>query len=238
MAVSYDQSNLDFETKNEYEFAVEVTDGQLKSTAIVKVVVKDCNEAPSLVVDNVRRYIEEETPGRVQGAVQFSDLDSSDLVTYEIISGVGKELFSIDNAGNIETNTPLNHEERSVYYLTIMVTDDPTTTVSSIGQSVSSSSRTYRIDIDNINEEPSLDEKTSVPVTESSNRGDYLLLLEADDEDFGSAEGDDITFSFVSHDYNTDGCPSQNKNGFCCETKEPLFEIIKADTGSTVMFKR
>jgi len=115
------------------------------------------------------------------------------------------------------------------------VTDDPSTTTSSIGQSSSSAPETFTVNVLNANEAPSVEDFV-ISVTESTNRGDFLFPIQADDEDLLNPFGDDITFNILSHDY-VNNCASQNGNGECCTAREELFDIVKREEDSIVVFK-
>ena len=57
----------------------------------------------------------------VGSAVEATDPDENRL-TYTL-EGPGKDSFSITSAGQIRTRSPLNHEERDEYSLTVKVND-------------------------------------------------------------------------------------------------------------------
>jgi len=90
----YLQSALDHETQSSYTFSVEVSDGQLKSSATVNLNVNDCNEPPTLVVDQEMRNVTENFVGEVSGPrIGYNDLDANDGIVYEIVGGLGNEKF-------------------------------------------------------------------------------------------------------------------------------------------------
>ena len=124
---------LDYEAVQELRFNVRVTDhGDVPLSAEASVVIRlmDQNdEAPRFLSDNYLFHVDENEPDRtLVGNVKAVDRDSPpyNIKEYSVFrkNSLDQSLFSIDRtSGDIYTTRSLNHEERSVYYLSVMATD-------------------------------------------------------------------------------------------------------------------
>ncbi|MDE0400343.1 MAG: cadherin domain-containing protein, partial [Candidatus Poribacteria bacterium] len=119
---------LDYEKKNTYSVAVNVSDGNGGTDTIgVAINVTDVeeNNAPVFVEGTAtERSIPENTPaGRNIGApVTATDLDE-DILTYSL-SGVDAAAFGIVSAtGQLRTRAPLDYEQKNVYSVAVLVSD-------------------------------------------------------------------------------------------------------------------
>ncbi|KAJ0175823.1 hypothetical protein K1T71_008982 [Dendrolimus kikuchii] len=126
---------LDREFKSSYSLFAEAKDqGILPRSSRVPISIKitDVNDNPPEIIDpreDVVSVREEQQPGAEVARVKAIDRDSGEnsTVTYSILNerdmdGVG--VFVIDpKSGIIKTSTVLDHEERSIYRLTVAATD-------------------------------------------------------------------------------------------------------------------
>ena len=116
-------TDLDFEERTEYSFAVTASDGTLSATRDVTVTVTDENEAPAFEdADALTIEVPENTTGTI-GSVGASDPDG-DALTYSL-SGADADFFVVDAGGELSVagSTELNFEERSEYGFTARVSD-------------------------------------------------------------------------------------------------------------------
>ncbi|XP_022814420.1 protein dachsous [Spodoptera litura] len=129
---------LDREFKSSYSLFAEAKDqGTLPRSSRVPISIKitDVNDNPPEIIDpreDVVSVREEQQPGAEVARVKAIDRDNgvNSTIKYSILSerdmdGVG--VFVIDaNTGVIKTSTVLDHEERSIYRLTVAATDGGT----------------------------------------------------------------------------------------------------------------
>ena len=120
---------LDYEEKNTYSVAVNVSDGNGGTDTIgVAINVTDVeeNNAPVFVEGSAtERSIPENTPaGRNIGApVSATDLDEEDVLTYSL-SGVDAGSFGIvSTTGQLRTRAPLDYEKKNTYSVAVHVSD-------------------------------------------------------------------------------------------------------------------
>ena len=119
---------LDYEQKNTYSVAVEVSDGNGGTASIsVAINVTDVeeNNAPVFVEGSAtERSIAENTPaGRnIGGPVTATDLDE-DILTYSL-RGVDAASFGIvSTTGQLRTLAPLDYEQKNTYSVAVHVSD-------------------------------------------------------------------------------------------------------------------
>ncbi|KAF7223485.1 protocadherin-23 isoform X2 [Nothobranchius furzeri] len=122
---------LDRETTENYAVTVSVSDQgtpPLKSSAVVKVTVSDCNDNPPIFpsTEYHTQVSENSQVGTslIQITAQDPDLGTNGLVRYDIISGNAKGHFKLDhNSGLLVVNHSLDYEQDLKYILTIKATD-------------------------------------------------------------------------------------------------------------------
>ncbi|GMH57924.1 hypothetical protein TrST_g5907 [Triparma strigata] len=235
---------IDYETgpdSKEYIFNLKVTDGQLSAETAVTVVVKDCNERPTLVSDNKVRTVPENAAGQtVTGdPIELTDLDTSDGKKFSIVGGNGQQFFDIDDSGVLSTIeasddfTGLDFELETGYYVEIEAEDDPTQTTTSLGGVAKSRKLTYKIDVTNVNEAPVMSDHNFL-VTESLKANEQVGMVTVDDPDFrpDPSTTDKVTLQIVTHDYlvaepTLTNCPSVSNADVCCESTSELFTIVQ-----------
>ena len=126
---------LDYEQKNVYSVAVNVSDGNGGTDSIgVAINVTDVvekipdvaeNSAPVFANDRTTRSIPENTPvGRNIGeVVSAEDTDSDDTLTYTL-GGIDAAAFSIvGTTGQLQTRAPLDYETKNAYAVIVTVSD-------------------------------------------------------------------------------------------------------------------
>ena len=134
------KSPLDYETKSVYAVSVTASDGKLTTTITVTVNVTDINELPNQVrgaqgfSDNnapvftdgssTTRSVAENTDSGtdIGSAVSATDTDGDNL-TYSL-GGTDANTFSIDSTtGQLRTNAVLDYETKSIYTVSVTVSD-------------------------------------------------------------------------------------------------------------------
>lgn len=139
-------SAIDFETRNTYQLAVQVTDipfpGQTNPATSdievdIDINVVNTNDAPVLndqtIVPNL---IEHRTTGTVVGTVVITDQDVTNTHTYQIIGGNIGNAFAINaNTGQITVNNPgaVDFAQNPFFNLTVLVTDNGNPALSDTG---------------------------------------------------------------------------------------------------------
>ena len=174
-------AQLDHEANAAIQLTVMATDnGQpaRSSTSTITIHVSDENEfAPSL--DAQVFSIDENSPnGASVGLASGTDLDSSQELSYEIISGNSQNAFQIDAASGeirVHNSLALDHEFLSEVTLTIRVTDD--------GSPVKTRTGTVTINVNDVNEATPRLELTSLIAPEGSPAGTSVGVVSAADAD-------------------------------------------------------
>ncbi len=125
-----DNTNLDFETTNQYVLTVQATDGSLIDPADITIDVNDVNETP--VINNATTSVNEDAVNgtsvyNVNDMNTGNDTDEDgDAITYSITAGNTDGIFTINSStGEITVldNTNLNFETTNQYVLTVEATD-------------------------------------------------------------------------------------------------------------------
>ena len=189
----------------------------------------DVNQAPTIVDQNFN--VDENVANTTSvGTVAATDPES-DNITFSITGGNDDGIFAIvaDGTGEgeitIADNTNLDHETTASYSLTVRVADAD-----------NQSEATITIDINDINEAPSIQDQ-SFSVATSSVNGASVGTVQASDED----EGTTLTYSILSGNTNTafaiDGSTGEitvNDNTQLIEGSDPEFvlEIQVQDDGT------
>ena len=119
---------LDFERKSSYSVTITVSDGQLTDSIDVRINVIDVDEnrAPAFTDgDNTTRSVAENTASgqSIGNPVSATDPDTGDVLTYTL-SGADEASFSIvSTSGQLQTQAPLDYENKKSYSLTVSVSD-------------------------------------------------------------------------------------------------------------------
>ncbi|MDQ0462480.1 Ca2+-binding RTX toxin-like protein [Caulobacter ginsengisoli] len=142
-------TSADYDTKSSYSFNVVATDNSgsgLSASAPITVNINDLNEAPTVGAQSLS-VNENVSTGTAVGTVTASDADanSANRNLRYALSGTGASNFSIDaTTGAITTAAALNYESAAAYNLTLTVTDQ--------GGSGLSSTAALTINIGNLSE--------------------------------------------------------------------------------------
>ncbi|MDB5334624.1 MAG: Cadherin domain protein [Planctomycetaceae bacterium] len=150
---------LDYETTTQFVLQVKATDGgNLSDTQAVTINVTDVNEVPSIDANQVFQINENSALNAVVGTVLASDPDINQAfktLTYSITGGnTGNAFFINATTGQLTVNTPaaVDFETTPTFNLTISVIDG----------GALSTSQTVEVDLQNVNEAPTI---TGVPIT-------------------------------------------------------------------------
>ena len=127
-------SDLDYETKDTYHLAVEVTDGKdivgdpdsaIDDSIDVTITVDDVNEPPVFDANapTTISVMENTAAGEnIDVPITATDPEDGDTVTYSLDTGDGAS-FGIDSSGQIKTKGPLDVETKDTYTVTVTASD-------------------------------------------------------------------------------------------------------------------
>ena len=211
---------LDVETKDEYTFAVEASDGVNKPTMPVTIKILNSNESPNFISpagDDAKTTIDEDRTF-ADGAIPFgggsilvftaTDEDENDL-TFELREGVSRDLFVINNVTKVSPGLFTGElrvkmaiaGERSLDY------DDPNVYSKETGHRVHvevqdglglSDTLLLEVKLNNVNDNApafNVAPDTTISVPENTARGVVLANYAASD-----ADGNTVTYSLMGDD--------------------------------------
>ncbi len=180
---------LDYESgTTSYNVTVTATDSDGLNDAIaVTIAVGDMNEAPVFASDMVMISVDENTPTGTEIGPPITATDEDEGATLEYsLGGDDAASFAIDAAtGQLMTMAALDHETKSSYTVTVIVTD---------GEQSAEITVMVTVSVDNVNEAPVFDEGDSADrdVDENTEAGENIGdPVTATDED----TGDTLTYS-------------------------------------------
>ncbi|XP_063784886.1 protocadherin gamma-B5-like isoform X8 [Pseudophryne corroboree] len=194
---------LDFETTKSYEMIVEAEDGGgLVSHCKVIVQIIDANDnTPEITLTSILDSVAEDSaPGTLIALINIRDIDSgangevsceiSGLLPFEIIS-------SSTNYYRLQTSDFLDREKSDGYNITITATDK--------GSPPLSSTKTIRLQVTDVNDNPPIFDQTkySVYVPENKAIGSSLFTVQAFDPDLN--DNGKIRYSIINR--NMDNVP-------------------------------
>lgn len=115
---------LDFETKNEFTFELEVRDSENEAySEMVTITLDDVNEAPTDIILSNLTINESIAVGSIVGGLSPEDEDQADTHSYSLKEGnIDNESFDI-NGDQLVTAEVLDFETKDTYNLEIIVTD-------------------------------------------------------------------------------------------------------------------
>ena len=125
------KASLDYETKNTYSVTLTVSDGLATDTIVVTINVTDIDEnrAPIFTEGSnaTRKVAENATAGmNIGNAIAATDPDN-DTLTYSL-GGQDASAFGIDTTtGQLRTNASLDYETKSIYSVSVTVSDSKLT---------------------------------------------------------------------------------------------------------------
>ena len=183
------EAALDHETQDSYSVTVTATDsGDLNDAMIgVTIAVGDMNEAPVFASDMAMISVDENTPAGedIGDPIAATDEDEGATLEYSL-GGDDAASFAIDAAtGQLMTMAALDHETKSSYTVTVMVTD---------GEHSAEITVMVIVDVGNVNEAPVFGEGDSTDRNVDENTeagmafGDPVAAMDVD-------AGDTLTYS-------------------------------------------
>ena len=228
-----DADELDFETNPIYTLDVTITDeGGLSDTETVTINLTNVEEPPVIAPDQVFTIPENSMDGDAVGTVEAVDSDG-DIAAWAILSGNvdtdndGELLFEIDNAGNITVNDgdELDFETTPSYDLGVRVID---------GQG-NIADATVTVEVDNVNEPPTVDPGQTFTVPENSPIGTAVGTVTATDLEDNLA-GFQIVGGNPDNDNDGTGAFSINNSGqlFVIDPGDLNYEAFPIDYTLTI----
>ncbi|XP_077866259.1 LOW QUALITY PROTEIN: protocadherin Fat 4-like [Saccoglossus kowalevskii] len=192
---------LDRELNDAYTLVIEAADDAFTATATVEVTIIDVNDNTPIFANDIIEKDIEEGQGAITLVEYITAVDSDDpgtddngVVTYSIVDGNADGHFSINSfTGDLKTAQSLDYEEVTSYELKIVGTDR------NGGVGSLSSTVTVRVNVLPKNEfSPSFSENpVERDVLEDVDIGDFLFLVNADDNDDG--DDGDVTYQMNIH---------------------------------------
>ncbi len=183
-----DTTQLNFEITPTFSLVVEAKEADppdfFTDTASITININNINEAP-IIAPNQSFPLPENSPNTTTvGTVAATDQDAADFgnLTYAITNGNASGTFSIDNNGVIKVadNSALDFEQTQLFNLEITVTDSNWD-----GLGAKQDMENVRINISNVNENPSITSGQSFTIVGFSPNGTEVGTVNADDPDFG-----------------------------------------------------
>jgi protocadherin Fat 1/2/3 len=187
--VSVSAVRLDYERRQAYLLVIKASDGgnpTRSATVTVVVDVLDVNDEPPIFASSFDQVqpVEHMPPGQRVATISATDRDldpANNRVTYELIGGVGADLFSLDAfTGVMRTTASLDREVRPSYSLTVRATDSgtpPLTATTTIIIAVA--------DINDNRPQPPPGLSTALSVLESAVPDEKVAQIEFSDADSG-----------------------------------------------------
>uniref|UniRef100_A0AAF5I050 Uncharacterized protein n=1 Tax=Strongyloides stercoralis TaxID=6248 RepID=A0AAF5I050_STRER len=195
---------LDYEIQNKYIIKFKISDNgspSLSTICTLEIMLEDVNEniyPPTFEDVEIEATIEEDLPiGTTVVTVYANDTDNPLCQPkYKIIDGDGMEYFEITETGTVKTLRILDHERKSLYYLTVSATDcDVKNPLSSVGH--------INIKVLNINDNAPifLSPIYTAIVSEDSPEDTIVCKVEAIDADEKQNTKSQITYSIVKGNF-------------------------------------
>lgn len=199
---------FDFETRDTYSIRVRSTDqdGLFVETAF-QVLILDVNESATTLVLTGNLLPENKPAGFPVGIFSNNDPDIADVITYELVDGVGSEgniMFQIVGDA-LQSSVTFDYEARTSYPIRVRVHDR-------LGLSIES---TFTVQITNVNEAPNVLTINSSVVPENRPAGELVGDLIGSDPDAGATltyalvagagGGDNGSFTLVGTQLRTNG---------------------------------
>jgi len=189
-----------FENLSTYNLVVRVTDngtGSLFAERTVTVNINDLNETPTLAAAGPFNVNENVSSGTAVTTMVGADVDAGQTLTYTIQSGNTGSMFAINSStGAITFAGSPNFESVSSYNLVVRVTDNGTGSLFA--------ERTVTVNINDLNETPTLTAAGPFSVFENTSIGATVATMASGDVDTGQS----LTYTIESG--NTGGAFSIN----------------------------
>ncbi|XP_063784896.1 protocadherin gamma-B1-like isoform X18 [Pseudophryne corroboree] len=237
-------SNLDFESTENYELSVQAKDGggHAAHSKVLIDVIDENDNAPEISITSLSSPIPEDSaPGTLIALINVHDQDSgaNGEVDCKLIEEMYFNLMLSDNYYRIVTRGSMDREKISSYDITIVATDRGFPTLSS--------RRTFRVEIADVNDNPPIFVKSTYVayVPENNLPGSSIYSVQASDPDTG--DNAKIIYSLFST--NTEDLPVSSYLSINIETgvlyaqrsfdyeqhKEFLIQVTARDNGSPSM---
>jgi large repetitive protein len=191
----------------------------------VDVVDAEAQNLAPIVADQSFNLDENSANATAVGTVVASDLDVGDILTYAISAGNGAGTFAIDaNTGaiTVANNAALDFETTPSFALTVSVTDDGTPNLTS--------SATITINLNDLNEAPSIADQ-SFNVLEDSANGTVVGTAAGTDPD-GTAPNNTLGYAITAG--NTGGAFAIDGNGQITVASSAAIVVANAPFNLTV----
>ena len=183
-------ATLDYETLNNYELDITVTDGTYVATATATITVTDVNEFTPVVEAATVAINENVAAGTEVQQVVATDADGTYTLSYAIVAGNDGNAFAIDAAGMITVAGTINYEAQSSYALQVSVSD---------GQGLTGTG-TIVINVVDVNETaPSFPTEYTFAVAENAANATIVGEVAAEDVDVN----DVLTYSITAGNTNS-----------------------------------
>lgn len=172
-------ANLNFEATNTYTLNVRVQDtAGLFATRTVTINLSDVNETPTLTAAGPFAFNENIAGGTAVTTMSGADVDTGQTLTYSIQSGNTGSMFAINSStGAITFAGSPNFEAVSSYNLIVRVTDN--------GAGTLYAERTVTININDLNETPTLAAAGPFSFNENIASGTSVVTMSGADVDAG-----------------------------------------------------
>ncbi len=161
---------FNYESKNSYSIVITSSDGNYQISKTFTITINNVNDPPSDISLSNVNVNENQSANTLVGTLSTDDVDST-AFTYTL-SGVNGNSFIILNNNELRTNEIFNREVKNSYLITISSTDGINTT-----------SKTFTINIADVNETPTNIILSNTSVEENISIGTEVGLLETTDID-------------------------------------------------------
>ena len=177
------ETRFNFEETKQYILEVRAEDdgiGNVSSIQQITININDVNEFDPVISNATGIVAENSETGTSVVAIEATDADIFQTLSYEIIAGNDAGLFAIDANGEITTAGTIDFEINESFNLTVAVSDDV--------DPVRTTTKEVIVTISNVNEAPVLE---SIADQDGSVGSEIAFTIRAVDP-----ENDDLTFSF------------------------------------------
>lgn len=162
--------------------SVKVSDNgnpQLSSTCTVTITVTQANNNPPVINAQTFQVNENSVTGTTVGQIVASDPNPGQTLSYTILSGNNSGAFSLTSTGllQVANSSALNYETTNVFNLVVKVSDNGNPSLSAQAQ--------ITININNVNEAPSIVAGQSFTAYSTMQNGDVVGTVLYEDEDLG-----------------------------------------------------
>lgn len=178
-------ASFDYEAQDTYSIRVKSVDGAGNSVEEVFTInIADGNDAPVGVTLDVLSIDENSPMGATIGTLSAVDPDPTGQHTYTLVSGAGSNdnaSFSIV-ANKLQVNHSYDYETKNSYLVRVRATD----------QSGDWTEESFAIDINDVNEAPTLVNAQTITISENMPAGTVVAQLNTSDEDNGDSHTYDL----------------------------------------------